>query len=106
MRATFLLSAPTNFATVGARGAALLALAGLACAPLPLQAQAARTGGSLNVICSMAVEWCTAVKNEYEKTAGVTVNMTQKSTGEALAQIAAEKANPKLDLWIGGTGDP
>src|SRR5437660_1577506 len=26
--------------------------------------------------------------------------------GEAMAQIAAEKANPKLDLWYTGTGDP
>ena len=27
-------------------------------------------------------------------------------TGEALAQLNAEKANPKTDIWFGGTGDP
>ena len=29
-----------------------------------------------------------------------------KATGEALAQLRAEAANPKTDLWWGGTGDP
>jgi len=32
--------------------------------------------------------------------------MTLKGSGESFAQIAAERANPKLDLWFGGTGDP
>ncbi|MBI3899247.1 MAG: ABC transporter substrate-binding protein [Gammaproteobacteria bacterium] len=67
---------------------------------------AAHADGTLNLICSYQAEWCTNVKNEFEKQNGVTVNMTQKSTGEALAQIAAEKANPKVDIWFGGTGDP
>ena len=30
----------------------------------------------------------------------------RKATGEALAQLRAEAANPKTDLWWGGTGDP
>ena len=29
-----------------------------------------------------------------------------KGSGEALAQIIAEKENPKTDSWFGGTGDP
>ena len=32
--------------------------------------------------------------------------MTLKGSGESFAQIAAERANPKLDVWFGGTGDP
>ena len=32
--------------------------------------------------------------------------MTLKGSGESMAQLAAEKANPKLDVWFGGTGDP
>jgi iron(III) transport system substrate-binding protein len=32
--------------------------------------------------------------------------MTMKGSGEALAQVVAERANPKTDLWFGGTGDP
>jgi iron(III) transport system substrate-binding protein len=34
------------------------------------------------------------------------VRMLVRSAGEALAQIVAEKANPKTDVWFGGTGDP
>ncbi|EKF17669.1 ABC transporter substrate-binding protein [Nitratireductor pacificus pht-3B] len=32
--------------------------------------------------------------------------MVRKSSGEILAQIRAEKDNPKVDVWWGGTGDP
>jgi len=42
----------------------------------------------------------------FEKETGIKVAMTLKGSGESFAQIAAEKANPKLDVWFGGTGDP
>jgi iron(III) transport system substrate-binding protein len=32
--------------------------------------------------------------------------MVRKSSGEVLAQLIAERANPKTDVWFGGTGDP
>ena len=32
--------------------------------------------------------------------------MSLKGSGEALAQLIAEKDNPKTDVWFGGTGDP
>src|SRR3990167_5491221 len=32
--------------------------------------------------------------------------MTRKSWGETYAQVRAEAANPKGDVWWGGTGDP
>lgn len=32
--------------------------------------------------------------------------MVRKSTGEVPAQLNAKRANPKTDLWFGGTGDP
>jgi iron(III) transport system substrate-binding protein len=60
----------------------------------------------INVICSVQAEWCNLIQTTYAKTSGVKVNMTLKGTGEALAQILAERANPKTDLWFGGTGDP
>ena len=34
------------------------------------------------------------------------INMTLKGSGEALAQLMAERENPKTDVWFGGTGDP
>ena len=43
---------------------------------------------------------------EFQKATGLRVLQTRKPTGEALAQLRAEAANPKTDLWWGGTGDP
>jgi iron(III) transport system substrate-binding protein len=60
----------------------------------------------VNVICSAAADWCSMAQSAFSRTSGIKVNMVQKSTGEALAQILAERANPKTDLWFGGTGDP
>ena len=60
----------------------------------------------LNVICPVQAEWCTLAATEFEKETGIKVGLTLKGSGESFAQIAAEKANPKLDLWFGGTGDP
>lgn len=61
---------------------------------------------TVNVICSVQVEWCNLIQTTFSRIAGVKVNMIQRSTGEALAQLNAERANPKTDLWFGGTGDP
>ena len=61
--------------------------------------------GQINVMCSVPVAWCEAVVGQYQRETGVRVNMTQKAAGEALAQLIAEKANPKYDVWYAGTGD-
>jgi len=60
----------------------------------------------VNVICSVQADWCNLIQTVYAKTTGVKVNMSLKGSGEALAQLIAEKANPKTDVWFGGTGDP
>ncbi|MFI4953970.1 MAG: extracellular solute-binding protein, partial [Burkholderiales bacterium] len=70
-----------------------------ALAPLPAAAQ-------LNVLCPMAAEWCTLAATEFEKETGIKASMTLKGSGESFAQVAAENANPKIDVWFGGTGDP
>ena len=61
---------------------------------------------TLNVICPVQAEWCNAAAVAFEKETGIKVAMSLKGSGESFAQIAAEKANPKLDVWFGGTGDP
>jgi iron(III) transport system substrate-binding protein len=58
------------------------------------------------VICSVQAEWCNAIATEFQRETGTKVTMTLKGSGESMAQLAAEKANPKLDVWFGGTGDP
>ena len=60
----------------------------------------------LNVICSVQADWCNMIQTVFQKTTGIKVNMSLKGSGEALAQINAERANPKTDVWFGGTGDP
>jgi iron(III) transport system substrate-binding protein len=66
----------------------------------------AASSQQLNVVCSVQAEWCTAVANEFQRETGIKVALVLKGSGESMAQIAAEKANPKLDVWFGGTGDP
>ena len=62
--------------------------------------------GSLNVYCSVQAEWCQAVANEFQRHTAVRVALSLKGSGETLAQVTAEAANPKGDVWFGGTGDP
>jgi len=60
----------------------------------------------VNIICSAQADWCNLMQTTFTKSSGIKVNMTLKGSGEALAQVVAERANPKTDLWFGGTGDP
>ena len=76
---------------------------GIALASISLGAAAQ---GQINMICSVQVDWCNLMTTVYARTTGVKINMTAKGSGEALAQLNAEKANPKTDVWFGGTGDP
>jgi len=62
--------------------------------------------GTVNAICSTDQAWCELAAQEFTRATGVKVLQTRKATGEALAQLRAEAANPKTDLWWGGTGDP
>ena len=61
---------------------------------------------SISILCSAEADWCAAIAAGFQKDTGVRVAIAQKATGEALAQINAEKSNPKVDVWFGGTGDP
>jgi iron(III) transport system substrate-binding protein len=83
--------------------AALASFATLAAVALPVRAQ---DGAQVNIICSVQAEWCNMMQTVYARTTGVKVNMSLKGSGEALAQLIAEKANPETDICFGGTGDP
>jgi iron(III) transport system substrate-binding protein len=62
--------------------------------------------GTVNIYCSNQIDACQVAAAEFQKTTGIKVNMTQKGSGETLAQIRAEKGNPRADIWYAGTGDP
>jgi iron(III) transport system substrate-binding protein len=64
----------------------------------PARAQA------LNLYCSVQIEWCTAIAVNFQRETSMKVTVTQKGAGEMLAQIRAEKENPRGDVWFGGGG--
>jgi iron(III) transport system substrate-binding protein len=63
-------------------------------------------GQQVTALCSTDQGWCELAAKEFQVQTGIKVLQVHKATGEALAQIRAEAANPKTDIWWGGTGDP
>jgi len=82
---------------------ALAAIVAAFGAAMPLVASAQ---GELVVYCNVQEEWCRPMVAAFEKATGIKVSMTRKSSGETYAQVKAEAANPRGDIWWGGTGDP
>ncbi len=69
-------------------------------------AHLAHAQGQLNLYCSSPnTSWCQGMAVGFEKQTGTRVAVIQKATGEMLAQIKAEKDNPKGDVWWAGPGD-
>jgi iron(III) transport system substrate-binding protein len=68
-------------------------------------AQAA-PAGRVTVLCSPNVEWCDLIKAQFPRATGIALDFVRLSSGEALARLRAERANPVFDVWFGGTGDP
>jgi ABC-type histidine transport system ATPase subunit len=60
----------------------------------------------LVLYCSVQEEWCRAMSEAFQRETGINVLMTRASSGETYAKIAAEKGQPRGDVWWGGTGDP
>ena len=66
-------------------------------------ASAAFAQGEVNVVCSVPLPWCEALAAAYLRETGTTVNLTVKTPGDALAQLAAERDDPRHDVWYAGT---
>jgi iron(III) transport system substrate-binding protein len=66
----------------------------------------AAPAGRVVVLCSPNVEWCDLIKAQFPRATGMQLDFVRLSSGEALARLRAEKANPVFDVWFGGTGDP
>jgi len=67
---------------------------------------AAVAQGQLNLYCSSPnTTWCQGMAVGFEKATGTRVAVVQKATGEMFAQIKAEAANPKGDIWWAGAAD-
>jgi len=87
---------------------ALPALLGrwLAAALLAVAWDAASAEGQLNLYCSSPnTAWCQGMAVGFERKTGTNVAVVQKATGELLAQVKAERANPRGDVWWAGPAD-
>lgn len=62
--------------------------------------------GVLNVYVNPLEDWATVAMNEFTKETGIQVNWVRLGSGETYARIRAEAANPRADVWWGGTLDP
>lgn len=91
---------------VSRRAVSAFALSSAALLGLVSHSALAQGAGELVVYCSVQEEWCRPMVQGFERATGVKVSMTRKSSGETYAQIKAEAANPRGDIWWGGTGDP
>ncbi|MFN6980074.1 MAG: ABC transporter substrate-binding protein, partial [Gemmobacter sp.] len=80
-------------------------LGATAIALLPLGAVRA-DANELVLYCTVGEEWCRVMSEAFSRETGINVLMTRKSSGETYAQIKAEAAQPRGDVWWGGTGDP
>src|SRR5438477_1507242 len=56
-------------------------------------------GQEVTVLCNYEVDWCEALKATYEKTTGQKAVFIRRSDGESLAQIRAERNNPRADVY-------
>ena len=59
----------------------------------------------VNLLCTPDPAWCEAVKREFSKATGIQLEFVKLASGASLARLRAEKANPVMDVWLGGSGD-
>lgn len=53
----------------------------------------------VTVLCNFEVDWCEALKAGYERTTGLKAVFIRRTDGESLAQIRAERSNPRADVY-------
>jgi iron(III) transport system substrate-binding protein len=57
---------------------------------------------TLNAYSIWPENWARPMLQEFERATGIKVNFVRFSSGEALARLIAEKANPRVDVLFGG----
>jgi iron(III) transport system substrate-binding protein len=73
---------------------------GLLCVPSAVAGE-----NRVNYLCTPDPAWCEAIKREFSKATGIQAEFVKLASGASLARLRAEKANPTLDAWVGGSGD-
>jgi iron(III) transport system substrate-binding protein len=67
-----------------------------------VQPSAARAADTLNVYSIWPENYARPMLEAFEKSSGIKVKFIRFSSGEALARLIAEKANPRVDVLFGG----
>lgn len=63
------------------------------------------SASALTVLCSAQKAWCERMGQAYQEETGQAIQMVPLTTGQALSRLEAEKAQPTVDVWWGGTGE-
>ena len=84
------------------RRAGALLLAPIVAAALIAAFPVSALAQEVTVLCNYEVDWCEAMKAAYEKSTGGKAVFIRRSDGESLAQIRAEKSNPRADVYHAG----
>jgi len=69
------------------------------------QAEPAKAGGKLTVLCTPQEDWCVALTKAFQAETGIETNYVRLSSGESVARLRAGKDNPEFDVWFGGPAD-
>ena len=81
----------------------LLALFLVAASPL-IANGSAEAADSVTAYTTLDEELAREVFNAFEEETGIRVDWVRLSTGECVARLEAEKANPQASIWYGGVG--
>lgn len=73
---------------------------------IPFTCLAGAEDNEVNVYANPLQEWIVVAMQEFTKDTGIKVNWVYMGSGETFARVKAEAANPKADVWWGGTLDP
>ena len=76
----------------------------LVCA-FALMAAPAFAAMEINAYSIMPEKYVSKVTQAFTEDTGIKVNFMRFSAGEALSRLVAEKANPQVDVLIGGPAD-
>ncbi|HEX4743686.1 MAG TPA: ABC transporter substrate-binding protein [Candidatus Limnocylindria bacterium] len=94
---------------LGACGGASGPGAGTAATSAPAAAQPQGCGpkgsGSLTILGTPQEEYVQGVTKTFEAECGIKMSYVRLSSGEALAKLRADKANPQFSVWWGGPAD-
>jgi iron(III) transport system substrate-binding protein len=77
----------------------------LAFVALAMVTNVASAQDEVAMFCGVSVPWCEALARGFRADTGIVVNITFKDAADALANVAAEKDDPKHDVWYSGSGD-